>query len=307
MQAKTLVYAPYFAALSGAPLPESPVPGCYRTKARRTDGKDYAPAKSWPVVIWLREEDSKLSVMLGKHVMAEGTGDFDEFAGSTWLTCKAVPRDQYEAVAAGGAWPDESEAVTRSNRAPTDDSFEAIKERIDDLAREAQRLLDKGAATSKEECDAAADLANEIGKYERKADTARKAEKQPHVDAAKDVDTKWSTVITAAAIYKRLKAVVVTPFLNAQARAAEEARFQATLTGTPDEQLPSEKVTAGSRGRAVALRTVKAVEITDRAALLDHFKEHGQVTDLLQLLAERSVRTGLTPPGVKVTESKVAA
>lgn len=298
-------YEAYYAALDGAPLPELPDEGRFRTRARRTDGKDYAPAKSWPVAIW--REDGKLAVMLGKQMMVEGTDQFNEFASSTWRSCTAVPADQYDAAVKSGSWPDESEAVTRSNRAPADDSYEAIKERIEDLAREAEQIINKGAATSKEECDRAADLANEIGRYEKKADTARKTEKQPHVDVCAEVDRKWNPLITAASVYKRLKLVVVTPFLNAEKRRAEEAQFQALTTGTPEEQLPSTKVTAGSRGRPIALKTVRKVEITDRAALLEHFKDHADITALLQTLAERSVRTGITPPGVNVTESKVAA
>lgn len=258
-------YAAYHAALAGATLPDAPVPGRYRTRARRTDGVGYKPAKSWPVAIW-RGADAKLVILLGDTLtMIEGSDKFHEFAGSTWISCTAVPTEQYDAVLAGGSWPDESEAVTRSNRAPADEGFEGIKDRIEDLAREAQRLLDKGAAKTHAECDAAADLANEIAKYEKKAETARKAEKQPHMDEAAAVDRKWSPVITAAAIYKRIKLAVITPFMNEQQRAADEARFQATMTGTPEEQLPTAKVTAGSRGRAVALRSVKKVEITDRA------------------------------------------
>jgi hypothetical protein len=302
-------YAFYHARLGGQDIeqPATPQPGRYRIPARRTDGKGYRPAKSTPVAIW-RDDNGDLQIQVGNaEPLHRSVGDgFHAFCGEVWGRCMAVSEADYDAVIAGGSWPDESHAVTLSNRAPTDNSIEAIQARIEDLAREAEALIEAGAAKTQDECDRAADLANEIAKFEKKAEAARKAEKQPFLDDGAAVDRKWSPVIAAASIYRRIKLVVCTPFMTEQARKAELARVQASTSGAADVPPPA-KVTAGTRGRAVAMRTVKTTTIIDRAAVLAHFAEHADVTALLQTLAERSVRAGLTPPGVEVRETKVAA
>lgn len=308
-------YEFYMARLRGddVPMPDAPQSGRYRLPARRTEGRDGKAPTSWPVAIWRDDGTKKLKVMIGRGRLLEedskDTGDaFLEFSSTGWPRCIVVSEQEYRRVIDGGSWADEHDAVSRSNRAPADDSLDAIKERIEDLAREAAKLIEAGAATSQETCDRAADLANEIAKYEKRADLARKAEKQPFVDGAAAVDQRWQPVIAAAAVYRRIKLVVITPWLAALDKKRTEDEFQALARGEKEPH-PAEraKVTAGTRGRSVAMRTVKRVEITDRAALLAHFNDHQKLTELLQTLAETSVRAGVTPPGVKVAETKVAA
>lgn len=293
--------------------PEQPQPGRYRLPARRTNttgNVNTKPPKSHPVAIWFDDLDGRLRAKIGRTVViTEGSGDaWHEFVGGAWLSCIAVPAEQYDAVVNGGSWPDESDVVTKHNAAPPDDSFEAISERINDLCREALAMVKVGAAPTQEASDRAADLANLIGQLEKKADDLRRVEKKPFEEQAKEVDRRWNPVRDKAAEAKKLlKLKVCTPFLEAQRKAQEEARFQATLTGTPDDQLPSAKVTAGSRGRPVALRTIKRAEIVDRAAVLAHFAEHEEISGLLQTLADRAIRAGFQVPGVKVIETQQAA
>jgi hypothetical protein len=286
-----------------------PQAGFYRKKANTGD---------WlPVAYWFTP-DNELRCRIGK------TNIEDQRAREVWphISKHPITHDVYKAVVGGAPWPDQHEAVTRdtsnSAAAPDDNSFDALKDRIEDLAREADKLIAAGAAATQEQADQASDLANRLGELAKKADTARVEEKRPHDEAAKAVQAKWLPLIGAADIYKRIKAAVVTPFLAELDRkrreaeaAARRAAEEAAKTGAPAPEPPpaaTAPVKAGSGGRrSVALRTVKDIEIADRDVLLAYFKDNQQITDLLQTMAERAVRAGVDVPGVKITERKVAA
>ena len=146
----------------------------------------------------------------------------------SWASQRPITYELYKAVVEDGQpWPDLNSVVTRSNNAPEDNSFEAIRERIDDLSREAERLMAKGEAKTEEESDQAADVANELGKYWNKADNLRKVEKQPHLDASRDVDDKFRPILTAASIYSQLKQVVCAPWLRAEKKKKDAAEAAA--------------------------------------------------------------------------------
>ncbi len=248
----------------------------------------------------------------------------EQWARERWSFASQHPitHEVYQAVVAGGPWPDQHEAVTRdrlnSQGAPDPDSFDGLKDRIADLARDAETLIKAGGAKSQEEADRASDLANRLGELWNKADGARKIEKTPFDEKAKAVQAKWLPVLSTAEIYKRIKAAVVTPFLVAQEnkrRVAEaEARRMAEEAAKKNEPIPEPPpaatvpIKAGAAGRrSVSLRTVKAIEITDRAAVLAFFIDNEAITDVLQDLAAKAMRAGVTVPGTKVTETQTAA
>lgn len=268
--------------------------GFYRMKDRS--------GASHPVAYWFAK-DGTIRCRIGTKDVNEQT------AAERWMWASKWPitHELYKAVIAGASWPDQSEAVTRSNNAPPDNSFEGLSAAIDDLSREAAALVNKGAAHTQDEADRASDLANRLSDLWTQADTARKAEKKPHDDEAKRVQAKWLPVLTAAEVYERLKRAVITPFLNAKEAAEREAREEAAKAGAPLPEPTRSTTKAGTRGRSVALRPVKSVEVTDRAALLAYFADGDLMTAALQEWAEKAVRAGVTPPGVKVTETKVAA
>lgn len=302
-------YTYWRARLAGqdVPLPDEPAPGRYRIPARRTDGVGYRPAKSTPVAVW--RIVGVLMVMIGEKRISSSSGeDWHSFVSETWPRCMAVTANQYNAAINGGSWPDESDAVTRSNQAPPDDTLEAITERIADLAREAQRLIDKGAAQTKDEADQASDLANLLGKLEKRADELRVKEKEPHLIASRDVDDKWRAPIAdARAAKETLKDVVAKPFLVALKKEQDEAEFQRLLSGDTKEFHPAEKpkATAGSRGRPVSLRTQKRAVIEDQDALYQACREHPKVKSALQEIADAAAKSGTALPGTNiVTEDK---
>lgn len=292
-----------------------PLAGYYRTRRK---GGDWQPVGIWKADDAVSEMlDGEWTVMLsGNSVPVD----------RVWPWCARYPisYETYAAVAERGEpWPDLHEAVTKlHNQAPPDDSLEAIRDTIENLAREAQHLIDKGAAKTQEESDRAADLSNEIAKYRKKADEARDAEGRPHLEAKRAVDDRWRGVIAGAEIYKLLKDAVCAPFLaqqkairqkaEAEARhAAEEAAKAGNVEAAAQakqkaDHLASTRTVSGTRGRSVHLKPVKVVTITDRAAVLAFFADNQAITDVLQSLSEKAVGAGMTVPGVKITTEEKA-
>lgn len=306
-------YEYYHARMAGRDVehPDAPQPGRYRLPARRTaqtGNVNAAPPKSHAVAIYPDPGDGKLRVLIGpRRVLVEGEDAYLAFADQGWARCVPIAEELYLSVLNGGSFPDEHEAVTLSNMAPPDDSFEALSEAIADLAREAEALIKAGAAQSQEASDRAADLANRIGELQKKANELRRAEKKPHEDAAREIDKLWNPIIAAAEVYKRLKNVVCLPWLAEQNRKADEAKFQAQLSGTREQDLPRARATAGSRGRPVAAREQKFAVITDYPTLLAALAKHEKVQEVVQDLANASARNGITLPGMRIDKRDVAA
>lgn len=271
---------------------------------------------SQPVAYWFAR-DGSLRCRIGEKDVSEQTAN----ERWPWASKRPISHEVYKLVLSGGAWPDQHEAVTRDRQnsaaAPDDDSFEALKDRIEDLARDADALIKAGAAADQDAANRAGDLANRLGELQKKADDARADEKKPHDEAAKAVQTKWRPLLNRADIYRDIKLHVITPFLQAEAKrqreaeeAARKAALEAAAAGAPmPEPAPVRAAPkAGSAGRrSVALRSVKVVTITDRAALLAYFANSERLTELLQDMAEKAVRAGAEVPGVNVTEEQRAA
>jgi hypothetical protein len=271
---------------------------------------------SKPVAYWFAK-DGALRCRIGNQDVS------DQIANERWpwASKKPITHEVYKAVIAGEPWPDQHEAVIRdranSDAAPDDDSFEGLKDRIEDLARDAEALIAAGGAKDQSAADRASDLANRLGELHKQADAARVIEKKPHDEAVKTVQAKWLPLLGTAEIYKRIKAAVITPFLIAEdqkRRAAEEAArlaaAEAAKAGEPIPEPAPVRATpkAGSGGRrSVALRTVKVVTITDRAAVLKFFEANPIITEALQKLAEKVTAAGAEVPGVTVTEEQRAA
>ena len=267
--------------------------GFYRVRSR--------DRQNWEAVAYWYGDDGIICSLRANHPLSE------QDANELWsFACKhPITYEVYRAVMAGEPWPDLHPSVTRDNQAPPDNSFEALKDRIEDIAREADKITD---IPDQAAADSAADLKNKLGELQNAADRERAAEKKPHDDAAKEVQAKWKPIIDVAEAAKRRIASVIGKFLGAKEAASRAAREEAAKAGVELEPQPRASITkAGTRGRAVALRTVKDVAIADRAAVLAFFAEGQAMTEFLQSQAEKAVRAGVAVPGVTITERKVAA
>jgi hypothetical protein len=198
--------------------------------------------------------------------------------------------------------------VIGHNLAPAGDSIEAITERLEDLAREAEKLIAAGAATSQDLSDQASDLANTFGELENKVAALHKIEKEPHLEAGRAVDRKWFGLRDRAAdLKKRLKAIVVTPWLVKRKAEVEAAAVKAIAAGTDPAALPQQRTTAGSSKRQSAIRTYYRAEIEDRAKLLDNLRDHPEVIACIQRIADAAAARKVALPGCKVIAEQRAA
>lgn len=286
-----------------------PQAGFYRLKTRNG---------AWqPVAYWFGKDGALRCRVAGQDINEQTAKERWPWASKT-----PISHEVYKSVVAGGPWPDQHEAVTRdranSTGAPDENSWEGLTDRIEDLARDAEKIIAAGPAQDQDAVDRAADLANRLAELHKSADIARAAEKRPHDEAAKAVQARWLPLLNTAEIYKRIKSAVITPFLVAEEskrKAAEaEAKRLAAEAAKAGEPIPdpspvqraAPKAGAGGR-RSVALRPVKVVTITDRPALLAFFAENPIITEALQKMAEKAVAAGVDVPGVTVTTEQRAA
>jgi hypothetical protein len=190
-------------------------------------------------------------------------------------------------------------------------------------------------------------LLDDARKAEKQFDAHRKAEKQPHDDAAKAVDAAWKPVITdAKRIVEIAKAAQTTWLIKlddekrareaaARKEAEEKAAAALKLAQEADGSLAAAKARdaaieeakkaeaaaaraahdkANAKGagmaRAVSLRTTWRAEVQDRRALLNHIAKNApnDLTAFVEEWAARAVRGGARElPGVRVYEERAAA
>lgn len=274
-----------------------PQTGYYRVRRKGQDG--FSPVAYWT--------DSKT----GKQRCHLDGKDFDEQrALEIWpyASKQPVTPDAYDERLRTGKWPDEHSAVVNHNRAPVADDIAALQDRIEDLAREAEKLITAGPAQTDAECNQASDLAQTFGELEGKISRLHKEEKEPHLDAGRAVDRKWFGLRDRAAeLKRRLKLAVVTPFLTRKVEATEKADAAAVLSGADPATLPNVRLTAGSSKRSTALRTFYRAEIEDKAKLLDALKDHPELLACIQAIADAAAKQKLALPGCKVIKEQRAA
>jgi hypothetical protein len=276
----------------------TPQPGFYRMK-RKGNGTIEMVA----IAYWTDSNTGELRCHLNGD-------DFDRYGLEIWpwASKNPVSKEDYDARLRDGKWPGEHAAVVGHNAAPPDDSPEAIAERIADLAREAEKMIEAGAAADQPSCDQASDLANLLGELAGKCEDLHAAEKRPILEAGRAIDRKWFVPRDlASALKARLKQIVVTPWLTKQKAEADRAAAAAVAQGAPIDTIATPKVTAGSSKRPTALRTYFRAEIEDRAKLLDHLKDHPDVIACIQKIANAAAAKKITLPGCRIESEQRAA
>lgn len=256
--------------------------------------------------------------------------DFDiDRAREIFNYCKARPVsvEDYGTRKRTGMWPGDNEAVIGHNRAPVDDTPEAISERIEELVREAKRMIEAGGATEKDIADQASDVANALGELATRATDLHKVEKAPILEAGRAIDAKWFNLRDLASDWKaKLKLVVVTPFLKAQQekvaeqqRIAREAAERAAAAAVAQGENPAvaaakamaenpvPRNTAGSSKRSTGLRNVTSANVTDWVALLTHLSDNEKVREVAQKIADAAAKQGLALPGCEIIKDQRAA
>lgn len=226
-----------------------------------------------------------------------------------YVSKRPVTYNAYRERLATGKWPDESAAVAAGHNAePPPDDILSVRDRIEDLKREADQLIAAGAAQDEDAANRASDLAQALGELEAKAVALHKVEKEPHLEAGRAIDRKWFGLRDlAAGLKERLKAIVVTPFLVARDKAAKAAAAKAIAAGTPPADLPAQRTTAGTAKRATALRTQTTAEVSDWDVLIIALYQHPDIRATAQKIANASAKAGVALPGTKIVKIQVAA
>ena len=232
------------------------------------------------------------------------------------------------------------------NNPPKPTPYEAAEKLVTDLYGEARLWLDGAVVDNADLADGIKNLKDELAKAGKVAENARKVEKKPFDDGAKEVQERYKPLLER--IEQAVKACnnALTPWLQklareqeekiraARAEAEEKARIAAEAMRAAEatnlaareqaealaqaakdaEKLASkaEKQTAnvaGHSGRATGLRTFYRAEMTDEIAALRHYWTHNraEIVDLLVGIANRQASaTCKEIPGFNIIEEKRA-
>ena len=177
--------------------------------------------------------------------------------------------------------------------------FEMLETHIEDLIALADGCLTGDPIDTEEKAKAVAGIQADIKKARIDAENARKAEKEPHLSAGRDVDAKYKPLLERANIAASTAASALTPWLVKQQeerdriarekreeaeRLAEQAKaqFQATNPADLEGRLNAEamlkdakKATAAANKtdrQATGLRTYWTDVVGDYGALLTYMK-----------------------------------
>jgi hypothetical protein len=286
-------YAFWRAGRAGHPLAAhegDPQSGFYRRRSKQ--GPDDA------VAYW--REAGELRCLLNRNPVG------DQMALTLWThVCnRPVGYQDHLYRLKHGHWPNENPVVLGHNKPPDDQSVEALQSVLDALNAEARRILSSGPCKSQDEADHASDLANELMGVEKRAVELHRTAKAPSIAEGKRVDKVWFPLRDAAADLKeRIRLRCITPYLSFKRKQAEEAARMAAEAG---EEAPEVRVAAGSLKRTTALRTVVTAHLYDYPAALNHFAHHPEIRELVQRLADRAVRAGVSVPGCTRIETEKA-
>ena len=288
--------------LAGEPVemnPGNPHAGFYRQPQKEHYGarKTFKPIAYWP------GENGKLNCRIGDVDVPPETGE----ELWQWVGHHPVTEEAYRAVAEDGKpWPDEHELVPMGhNLPPEDNSYEGLRDAIEPLASEALKRIEGSEIKDQNEADRIANLADRLAELWKRADEVRKVEKKPFDEGAIQVQKKWAPLLVAAESYRNLKFKLLTPWLQRLKKAAEDEAQAAAAAGAPQAS-EARRPRAGTRGKAVSLKSHKRAEITDYALCLEFFKDSPDIRTCVQDLANRAVRSGVTVPGTKTIEESTA-
>ncbi len=290
------------------------------------------------VAIWRDAEGNLLCQRTSNRPVPTDLDGIEELFAS--CNRAAITSAVYKAVKAGQPWPDEVVLPAEEEGDADLTPLEKVSKQIAALRKQATEWYqtirgEDGKGEIKIEADAhkAANYATEFGKLEKLADETRKAEKEPHLTASRQVDAGWNPQIELASVAKTWMKKANEGWLAAEqkrlneehAKAVaeanrirlenEKAAAEAEKNGAPPPVIeaapvvPREapKAKAGTGGRAVSMRTRDVGEITDRKALAIWFAENNaapqDVFDAMLAFAMKSAAVGVVVPGIKGSKS----
>ena len=301
----------------GLPVHENDVmQGYYRTK-NQAGGYD-------PVAIWYDEDDNLLAYRAGREADAQ----------EIWTFCcrNPVEYDAYQGAVETGRWPDDDPIVAAQVAPPVPghnsgavSDLDVMRDQIDSAkagAKSYAKIADDDTLTK------AQSLRSRLNELSGEADKKRDALKRPHLEAGRKIDGDWQPLVKGAkeaadGIRKAMEAYETEKLRKrreaeraaeeARRKAEEEARKAAEAGKEPEPELfapepetapaPAPTQIKGTYGKAASTGIKNVVTcVTDWDALWGFLREHPEVKDLFQKLAQRAVDRNFTVPGVRVEE-----
>lgn len=307
------VYKFWSDSLAGKQPPiinEFPEAGFYRMKRNG----------SWtPVAVWPASENN-LGFKFGREVV-----DID-IGTERWPSYAANPitEDEYRRVAEQGLnWSDADPTVAAMTSTPkpiVTDSTDEMREQI----ATAVAVIPAYAKIESDEASArAAGLRNMLLGLKNQADKARVAEKDPHLTAAKAVDSKWMPLVREAESGANRVRTALEAWENdkraaarqaAERAAAKQRRLDEEASRRDISEPPPEPVKPTSNlpppsaqvkptfGKAAGVSTYQHVTSIDAYQAFQMFQNHPDVIALLTKLAQASINAGISVPGMTTEE-----
>jgi hypothetical protein len=286
----------------------------------------------YPAVVWM-DSTGKVWAQVGRaQAVQEGTQQWFDFFAWSFPWAVAVTKEQFDAAVETGRWEDGKQArrpyvvKTDAEAAPSLDPEaasntngvfldEELRDQIDVLIDAGKRIEVKDQASANK----ATEITARLRILWKRAEGARKAEKEPLDLAIHAVQAKWTPMqLDAAGEGSRLDDLVRKWLREEQKRIDdEEAQKRAASareapevspqpdTGERQRTAPAPKAAARSAyGRARTLRTVKIGVITDETKFIKAIRSGADFQDWIGTKANSLARGGVTVPGMKIEESK---
>lgn len=214
------------------------------------------------------------------------------------------------------------------------DVLEELAKKAAELADAAGAWKDVGEITSQEQADKAGDFLTGARKMFKDIEDRRKAEKQPFLDAGREIDAAFKKVAEIVERSAKMVKPLVEAFLRAEeakerarkaeeerkareeAAAAEAARKQAESRNDVIGQQEAEEREAAAReaqaeaqkkesaklgsatggGKRTSMRTRRYAEVTNVNQAMLHYRDHPELKDVLLRLANAEVRAAKGKP-----------
>ena len=285
-------------------------PQCGFFKRRVNKGGDFNA-----IAIW-EEADGKIVAAETKIDMSVKMVSADEIW--TWVCRSPISEADYRRIERGEGWPDAIEQLIGHNNPPSD---EAKSDEIQSAIDAALAQLEK-PIVSQTDCDLIANHRDRLSRLWTAQEKQRKEEKQPHIDAGKDVDDLFNPVLGKIKDAGEKLKSALTKWMIAEKKKADdlaleqrkrddEARRIAVQNNQPEPEIVAApeplKPKAGTVGRTIALRTFKSAVIIDYAMALVAVANNTEIKELVQTLADRAARADIALAGCEIKSEQRAA
>lgn len=192
----------------------------------------------YPVSIWAQPGADVVIFQVGRNKMDTQTNatDWEEFLSNGWLKCVPVTRLEWAAALEHGYWDDGkmSRVLTEKEKAGIAGGSGGNNPPLDEtLADQIKALAERIEATAEpqtqDEANRLSEMLDRMRSLLKMAEAERVKEKEPHLQAGRDVDARWKAITGPGSVAydeaeKRRKSFLKREQARLDAEAAAETR-----------------------------------------------------------------------------------